>query len=329
MRYRMIGPERGGRVTAVTGVPSQPHTFYMGSTGGGVWKTTDAGHTWVNISDGILRGGFDGRGRSLALRPQRRLRGHRLVEDPQQCLDRPRHLQVHRRGQDLDVHRPARRRPDRDRSRPSDESRHRVRGGARQSVRRQQGARRLSQQRRRQDLEERAVRLRRRAARPIWSCSPAIPNVLFACMWHGQRKPWTIISGASEGGIYKSTDGGDTWTKLAGGLPHELFGRANVAISARAAESHLRADRSQARLRPVPLRRRGRDVDADQRLRQSDHAAVLLRHARRRSEQRRRRLRRQRRLVQEHRRRQDLPPLARSARRQSRHLDQSEEFAIT
>src|ERR1700731_2978843 len=54
MRYRMIGPERGGRVTAVTGVPSQPYTFYLGSTGGGVWKTTDAGHTWVNVSDGFL-----------------------------------------------------------------------------------------------------------------------------------------------------------------------------------------------------------------------------------------------------------------------------------
>jgi hypothetical protein len=51
MKYRMIGPNRGGRVTAVTGVPSQPFTFYMGSTGGGAWKTTDAGHSWVNISD--------------------------------------------------------------------------------------------------------------------------------------------------------------------------------------------------------------------------------------------------------------------------------------
>src|SRR4051794_2547005 len=51
LQYRMIGPERGGRVTAITGVPSQPNTFYMGSTGGGVWKTTDAGHAWVNISD--------------------------------------------------------------------------------------------------------------------------------------------------------------------------------------------------------------------------------------------------------------------------------------
>ena len=70
---------------------------------------------------------------------------------------------------------------------------------------------------------------------------PGNPNVVFACMWHGQRKPWTIISGAREGGIYKSTDGGDTWTKLAGGLPNELFGRSNVAISAADAESHLRA----------------------------------------------------------------------------------------
>src|SRR5262245_8773686 len=54
MRYRMIGPERGGRVTTVTGVPSQPFTFYMGSTGGGVWKTTDAGHNWTNVSDGQI-----------------------------------------------------------------------------------------------------------------------------------------------------------------------------------------------------------------------------------------------------------------------------------
>src|SRR5437899_2259940 len=54
LKYRMIGPERGGRVTTVTGVPSQPNTFYMGSTGGGVWKTTDAGHSWINVSDAYI-----------------------------------------------------------------------------------------------------------------------------------------------------------------------------------------------------------------------------------------------------------------------------------
>src|SRR5262249_53866704 len=60
MRYRLIGPYRGGRVTTVTGVPSQPLTYYMGSTGGGVWKTTDAGHTWVNVSDGFFSVGSMG-----------------------------------------------------------------------------------------------------------------------------------------------------------------------------------------------------------------------------------------------------------------------------
>ncbi|MFL5606531.1 MAG: WD40/YVTN/BNR-like repeat-containing protein, partial [Gemmatimonadaceae bacterium] len=54
MRYRMIGPARGGRVTAVTGVNQEPHTFYMGATGGGVWKTTDAGITWRSLTDQSL-----------------------------------------------------------------------------------------------------------------------------------------------------------------------------------------------------------------------------------------------------------------------------------
>src|ERR1700758_2678868 len=60
LHYRMIGPERGGRVTTVTGVPSEPYTFYFGSTGGGVWKTTDAGHTWENMSDGYFATGSMG-----------------------------------------------------------------------------------------------------------------------------------------------------------------------------------------------------------------------------------------------------------------------------
>ena len=54
LHYRMVGPFRGGRVTAVTGVPSEPFTFYMGTVGGGVWKTTDAGHTWLPMTDGQI-----------------------------------------------------------------------------------------------------------------------------------------------------------------------------------------------------------------------------------------------------------------------------------
>ena len=51
LHFRLVGPFRGGRVTAVAGVRGVPGTFYMGSTGGGVWKTVDNGITWVNVSD--------------------------------------------------------------------------------------------------------------------------------------------------------------------------------------------------------------------------------------------------------------------------------------
>ena len=51
LEYRLIGPWRGGRVTTVTGLKGKPNLYYMGATGGGVWKTTNAGVTWENISD--------------------------------------------------------------------------------------------------------------------------------------------------------------------------------------------------------------------------------------------------------------------------------------
>src|SRR6476646_10218279 len=60
MRWRSIGPYRGGRVTAVAGIASQPLVYYMGATGGGVWKTDDAGVTWHNVSDGFVRSGSVG-----------------------------------------------------------------------------------------------------------------------------------------------------------------------------------------------------------------------------------------------------------------------------
>src|SRR5210317_1417253 len=56
LEYRLIGPFRGGRSAAVTGVPGEPNLFYFGATGGGVWKTDNAGTTWKNISDGFFGG---------------------------------------------------------------------------------------------------------------------------------------------------------------------------------------------------------------------------------------------------------------------------------
>src|SRR5262245_17176321 len=60
LRYRMIGPSRGGRVTATVGVRSQPGTFYIGATGGGVWKTTDYGVSWTPMSDAAFETGSIG-----------------------------------------------------------------------------------------------------------------------------------------------------------------------------------------------------------------------------------------------------------------------------
>src|SRR5919107_5033168 len=60
MRYRLVGPSRGGRVTTVTGVPSQPQTFYMGVASGGVFRTTDGGASWVPVTDGKVPVGSTG-----------------------------------------------------------------------------------------------------------------------------------------------------------------------------------------------------------------------------------------------------------------------------
>src|SRR5215216_5014582 len=60
LRYRLVGPSRGGRVTTVTGVPSQPKTFYMGVASGGLFRTTDGGVTWTPITDGKVPLGSTG-----------------------------------------------------------------------------------------------------------------------------------------------------------------------------------------------------------------------------------------------------------------------------
>ena len=95
MKYRMIGPNRGGRVTAVTGVPSQPYTFYMGSTGGGVWKTTDAGHTWRTSPTAIFPSRPSARSRSRSPIPtssmsaRARRRSAATSRSAAACISRP------------------------------------------------------------------------------------------------------------------------------------------------------------------------------------------------------------------------------------------------
>jgi photosystem II stability/assembly factor-like uncharacterized protein len=231
LRYRMIGPERGGRVTTVTGVPSEPSTFYMGSTGGGVWKTTDAGHTWNNISDGFFKVASMGAVEVSLSNPKvvyagtgsSKIRsnvsiGHGVYKSTDAGktwsfmglpdVGQISTIRVHPTNPDLvyvaALGNPFVPNPERGVFRSSD-------GGA---------------------TWKKVLFISDSAGAADLELQPGSPDVVFACMWHGQRKPWTIISGAKEGGIYKSADGGETWNKLAGGLPNDIFGRANVAISA-------------------------------------------------------------------------------------------------
>ncbi|HVZ77659.1 MAG TPA: hypothetical protein VG818_06735, partial [Gemmatimonadaceae bacterium] len=231
MRYRMIGPARGGRVTTVTGVPSQPLTFYMGSTGGGVWKTTDAGHTWMNVSDGFFSVGsmgaievslsnpdvvYAGTGSSKIRSNVSIGRGIYKSTDAGRTwsfiglrdVGQIATIRVHPDNPDL-VYVAAQGNPF-------------VPNAERGVYRSTDGGR----------TWKKVLYVSDSTGAADIELQPGNPNVVFAAMWHGQRKPWTIVSGAREGGIYKSTDGGDTWTRLGGGLPTGLFGRANIAISA-------------------------------------------------------------------------------------------------
>ena len=230
LRYRMVGPARGGRVTTVAGIAQQPYTFYMGTVGGGVWKTLDAGKTWLPLTDGILPVGsigavvvapsapnvvWVGTG-SDAIRSNvsigkgiyRSVDGGRTwvalgLRDIGQvggiAVD-PRNLDVAFVAAQGNPFAPT---PDR--------GVYRTRDGGKSW----QKVLFVSDSTGASDVE----------------LQPGNPNTVYATMWRNERKPWTIISGAREGGVYKSTDGGDTWRKLTGGLPNDLVGNSDLAVS--------------------------------------------------------------------------------------------------
>ncbi|MGA9836765.1 MAG: glycosyl hydrolase [Gemmatimonadaceae bacterium] len=232
LHWRSIGPYRGGRVTTVAGVPSEPLTFYMGATGGGIWKTADAGVTWRNVSDGQLRVGSIGSLAVAAADPnvvyagtgEREPRGQSSTwgdgmyksTDAGKTwksvgLENTRSIaQVVVDPRDADVVYAAAEGnrwthgPDRGVYKSID-------GGGHWKL----------------------VLHPSDDVSPIdLTIDPSNPRILFAAIWDFQRLPWQIRSGGPGSAIYKSTDAGETWTRLAGhGLPTGIVGRIGVSVS--------------------------------------------------------------------------------------------------
>lgn len=230
LEYRNIGPQRGGRATAVAGVIGQPHTFYMGATGGGVWKSTNAGGSWSNISDKFFKTGSVG---AIAVAPsdanviyvgmgESPFRGvasshgdgvykstdagktwtHVGLGDIRQTA----RIEIHPDNPDL-VYVAAQGSPW---APTKDRGIYRSRDGGKTW----------------------------RNIHFINDTTGAIdiridqtnPRILYAAMWDTQRKPWEIRSGGPGSGIFKSVDGGDNWERLDEGLP-DLMGKIGVTPS--------------------------------------------------------------------------------------------------
>ncbi len=236
LQWRDVGPMRAGRTFGVAGHADQPDTFYMGSVGGGVWKTENAGRTWVPISDeGIPIGSigaiavapsnanvvYVGTGES-DIRSQNSygIGMFKSVDAGKTWthigLDNTR--QIGRVAVD-----------------PKDANRVYVAAlGNIYAPNPERGVFRSTDG----GTNWKKVLFDQSHPNDVGAVDLAIdsrnPRVIYAAMWGTRRPPWSVYAPSSlpGGGLFKSTDGGDTWKKLAGGLPTDDFvGRIGIAIA--------------------------------------------------------------------------------------------------
>lgn len=231
LKYRCIGPSRGGRVTAVAGIPSEPSTFFMGACGGGVWKTTDYGQSWHNVSDGFFQTGSIGAIRVSLSNPEivyvgtgsdgirSNVIAGRGVYKSTDSGKTWQFIGLRNIGQigAVEIH-------------PSDPNVVFVAalGDAfgptsdRGVYRTLDGGQNW----------EKVLFVSEKTGAVDLEFAPDDPTLIYASLWRAERKPWTIISGGDEGGLYKSTDGGTSWRHITAGLPQGLRGKSDIAVSA-------------------------------------------------------------------------------------------------
>ena len=230
LQYRNIGPTRGGRSTAVAGIPSQPNVFFMGATGGGVWKTDDGGNSWNNITDGQIAVGSIGSIR-VALSDPNVIYVGTGSADPRGNVSIGKGIYkstdagktwilsgLEKGGQigRIEIH-----------PQNPDVVFAAVLGNPfaynaeRGVYRSKDGGKNW----------ERVLFINDKTGAMDLVMDPNNPRILYAGMWEVQRKPWTLIDGGLDGGVYQSKDGGDTWKKLTNGLPDGILGKIGITVS--------------------------------------------------------------------------------------------------
>ncbi|SFS12530.1 VPS10 domain-containing protein [Sphingomonas jatrophae] len=230
MQYRLIGPFRGGRVSAVAGVVQEPDTYYMGAAGGGVWRTNDGGNSWKPLWDKFPEASPSIGGMAVAPSDPKtiyvgtgegNIRGNVIMgnglykstdEGKTWSYAGLRDTQVIGK---VVVH-------------PTDPNTvfaaalgHAFGDNPERGVFRTRDGGKTWQKVLFVDNKTGAIDV---------AMDPSNPNVLWAGMWQAHRKPWILESGGPGSGLYKSTDGGNTWQKQTGnGLPAGILGKIGVA----------------------------------------------------------------------------------------------------
>ena len=232
MEWRSIGPDRGGRSIAVAGHAERPFEYYFGATGGGLFKTTDGGTSWNPVTDGQVGSASVG---AVAMAPsdpdivyigmgEVQLRANVLQGDGVYRSDDAgkswRHVGL------ADTHAIGR-----IRIHPTDPDRVYLAAlGHPFGPNSERGVFRTTDG---GETWEKVLFRDERTGAVDLVMDPSDPDVLYATLWQVYRKPWRLWSGGEGSGIFKSTDGGDTWTEITRnpGLPDGVLGKITIAVS--------------------------------------------------------------------------------------------------